>query len=62
MSRAELIETVAILFSVFALMPAAFGYHRPWYGAFLILVLLLMAAVAFRRIARLSAFFRSRDQ
>jgi high-affinity Fe2+/Pb2+ permease len=59
MSRAEIAETAVIFLSLFAVMPRAFGYYRPWYGVVLILVLLLMAAVAVRRIAHLSAFFRS---
>lgn len=60
MSRAELIESIAIIFCLFALMPRAFGYYRPWYGAILILVFILMGVVAIRRIGRLSALLRGR--
>jgi hypothetical protein len=60
MSRSELVEAAVILLTLFALIPRAFGFYRPWYGAVLILALLLMGAMAIRRIGRLSALFRDR--
>jgi len=59
-SRTELIESIAIVLSLFALMPRAFGYYRPWYGVVLVFVLLLVGWLTIRRIGRLSAFFRGR--
>lgn len=60
MSRTELIESIAIVVSVFALMPWAFGYRSLWYDVVLVFVLLLMGWLAVRRIGRLSDFFRGR--
>ena len=60
MSRPELLESVLIVLSVFALIPLALHFWAPWYGAILCLVLIAMAVVFVRRIRRISDIRRHR--
>ena len=55
MSKAELTESLAIVFAALALIPFAFGYRTAEYKAFLRLALVLMLVVAVRRIVRISS-------